>query len=155
MSEGGIGWVPFLLDRMDKHMWNQSWTHLDIGADTATDIWRKNFLGCFISEPSNLRLLDRMGEDSVAWECDYPHSDSTWPNSPELLMEEFVNAGVADEVIDKVTWQNACRFYRFDPFEHTAREQATVGALRALATDVDTRETRKAEYRERYLAATD
>ena len=34
LSEGGIGWVPFLLDRMDKHMWNQSWTGLDIGAAT-------------------------------------------------------------------------------------------------------------------------
>ena len=32
LSEGGFGWVPFLLDRIDKHMWNQSWTHLDIGA---------------------------------------------------------------------------------------------------------------------------
>ncbi|MET0146518.1 MAG: amidohydrolase family protein [Ilumatobacteraceae bacterium] len=153
LSEGGIGWVPFLLDRMDKHMWNQSWTHLDIGADTATDIWRKNFLGCFISEPSNLRLIDRMGEETVAWECDYPHSDSTWPNSPELLMEELVGANVADDVIHKITWENACRFYRFDPFQHTPREQATVGALRALASDVDVSTTTKAEYRERYVAA--
>lgn len=153
LSEGGIGWVPFLLDRMDKHMWNQSWTHLDIGAKDATEIWRKNFLGCFITEPSNLRLIDRIGEETVAWECDYPHSDSTWPNSPELLMKELVAAHVADDVINKITWENACRFYRFDPFQHTPREQATVGALRALATDVNTSTTTKAEYRERYLAA--
>lgn len=153
LSEGGFGWVPFLLDRIDKHMWNQSWTHLDIGAATGTDIWKKNFLGCFVTEPSNLRLLDRIGEHTVAWECDYPHSDSTWPRSPELLMEEFVGANISDEVIHKITWENACRFYRFDPFQHTSRDQATVGALRALASDVDTSETTKAQYRERYLAA--
>lgn len=153
MSEGGIGWVPFLLDRMDKHMWNQSWTGLDIGAATATEIWKKNFLGCFISEPTNLRIIDRIGEHTVAWECDYPHSDSTWPNSPEVLMEEFVNAGIADDVIHQITWENACRFYDWDPFRRTPKEQATVGALRSLATDVDTSETTKAEYRERYLAS--
>jgi hypothetical protein len=142
-----------LLDRMDKHMWNQSWTHLDIGAKTATEIWKKNFLGCFISEPSNLRLVDRIGEHTVAWECDYPHSDSTWPNSPEMLMAEFEAAGVSDDVINLITWENACRFYDWDPFLHTPKDQATVGGLRALAADVDTSTTTKAQYRERYMAA--
>jgi predicted TIM-barrel fold metal-dependent hydrolase len=152
LSEGGFGWVPFLLDRIDKHMWNQSWTHIDIGAKTGTEIWKKNFLGCFITEPSNLALLDRIGDDTVAWECDYPHSDSTWPNSPEELMAEFVGAGLTDDVINKITWENACRFYNWDPFKHTPKEQTTVAALRALATDVDTATTTKAQYRERYLA---
>jgi predicted TIM-barrel fold metal-dependent hydrolase len=152
MSEGGIGWVPFLLDRMDKHMWNQSWTGLDIGAGSATEIWKKNFLGCFITEPTNLRLVDRIGEHTVAWECDYPHSDSTWPNSPETLMAEFVAVGTSDELIDKITWENACRFYNWDPFKHTPKETANVASLRALSTDVDTSVTTKAQYRERYLA---
>jgi predicted TIM-barrel fold metal-dependent hydrolase len=153
LSEGGIGWVPFILDRMDKHMWNQSWTGLDVGAETVTEIWQKNFLGCFITEPTNLRLVDRMGENTVAWECDYPHSDSTWPESPEKLMAEFDAAGTHDELIHKITWENACAFYNWDPFKHTPKDQATVGALRALAKDVDVSETRKAEYRERYAAA--
>ena len=47
-------------------------------------------------------------------------------------------AGLSDEEIEKVTWQNAARWYQFDPFEHRTREEATVGALRAKATDVDT-----------------
>ncbi|MGD9701248.1 MAG: amidohydrolase family protein [Acidimicrobiia bacterium] len=153
LSEGGIGWVPFLLDRVDRHMVNQTWTHLDIGAETATEIWKKNFLGCFITEPTNLRIIDRIGVETVAWECDYPHSDSTWPRSPELLMAEFEGAGLTDDVIHEITWENACRFYRFDAFRHTPKEQATVGALRALATDVDTSVTTKAEYRSRYAAA--
>jgi len=46
--------------------------------------------------------------------------------------------GLTDLEIDKITWRNACEFYRFDPFTHIPREQATVGALRAQATDVDT-----------------
>jgi predicted TIM-barrel fold metal-dependent hydrolase len=154
LSEGGIGWVPFLLDRMDKHMWNHSWTHLDIGAESATEIWKKNFLGCFITEPTGLRVIDRMGEETVAWECDFPHSDSTWPTSPEYLYAEIeAMGGMSDATINKITWENACRFYRWDPFKHTPRERATVGALRALAGDVDVSTTTKAQYRERYIGA--
>jgi predicted TIM-barrel fold metal-dependent hydrolase len=154
LSEGGIGWVPFLLDRMDKHMWNHSWTNLDIGAESATEIWKKNFLGCFITEPTGLRVIDRMGEETVAWECDFPHSDSTWPTSPEYLHAEIeAMGGMSDATINKITWENACRFYRWDPFKHTPRERATVGALRALAGDVDVSTTTKAQYRERYVGA--
>ena len=68
-------------------------------------------------------------------------------------MAEFVAADLADDVINKITWENACRFYNWDPFKHTPKEQATVGALRALAKDVDTSETTRAQYRERYAAS--
>ncbi len=55
--------------------------------------------------------------------------------------------GCTDEEIHKITWENACRFFDWDPFEHTPKEQATVGALRALATDVDTTRMSRAEWR--------
>ena len=42
------------------------------------------------------------------------------------------------------------RFFRYDPFTHIARDDATVAALRARATDVDVSETSKAEYRRRW-----
>jgi len=151
-SEGGIGWIPFLLDRIDRHVTNQSWTGLDLGAKNGTELWRSNMLGCFISDPTTLNVLDRIGIDTIAWECDYPHSDSTWPNSPERLLEEVDAAGLTDDTIHKITWQNAARFYRFDPFEHVSREQATVGRLRAKAMDVDTAQTSRSVYRERYEA---
>jgi hypothetical protein len=46
--------------------------------------------------------------------------------------------GVSDDEIDKITHLNAMRNFSFDPFAHLPREQCTVGALRALAADVDT-----------------
>jgi predicted TIM-barrel fold metal-dependent hydrolase len=155
LSEGGIGWIPFYLDRLDRHVENQSWTGLSIDGSRRrpTEIFRDHFLACFVTDPSALRLLDRIGEDIVAWECDYPHSDSTWPRSPEMLMDECQAAGLTDAQIHKISWENACRFFRYDPFAHIPRERATVGALRATATDVDTSETSKAEYRRRFEAA--
>jgi predicted TIM-barrel fold metal-dependent hydrolase len=151
-SEGGIGWVPFLLDRIDRHVTNQSWTGLDLGAANGTEIWRKNMLGCFITDPTILGVIDRIGIETVAWECDYPHSDSTWPDSPECVLKEFDDVGLSDEAIHKITWENAARFYRFDPFAHVSKEEATVGALRKRAKGHDTSETSRAVYKERYAA---
>jgi hypothetical protein len=76
-----------------------------------------------------------IGIDSIAWECDYPHSDSSWPEAPEEL--ERVMAGVSDEDVNKITWENACRWYSFDPFAARSRQHATVGALRREAAGHD------------------
>jgi hypothetical protein len=46
--------------------------------------------------------------------------------------------GLPDDDIDRITHRNAMRNFRYDPFAHIPREEATVGALRAQATDVDT-----------------
>lgn len=94
--------------------------------------------GCFIDDLTGLRNRDAIGIDSITWECDYPHSDSTWPTGPEVLWKSLQAAGLSDEEIDKVGWQNAARWYQFDPFEHRSRAECTVEALRAQATDVDT-----------------
>jgi predicted TIM-barrel fold metal-dependent hydrolase len=155
LSEGGIGWISFFLDRMDRHVWNHRWTGLEIGPPgmSPTDVWRHNFLGCFITDPSGLVTSERIGVETIAWECDYPHSDSTWPRSPELVHEEFTAAGCSDADIEAMTWQNACRFFNFDPFVGTSRDACTVAALRARAGDVDVAETSRSAYRERYLAS--
>ena len=58
--------------------------------------------------------------------------------SPEVLRKSLQAVGLNDDEIEKVSWENAARWYQFDPFEHRAREECTVGALRAQATDVDT-----------------
>jgi predicted TIM-barrel fold metal-dependent hydrolase len=153
LSEGGIGWVPFFLDRLERHVVNQSWTHLDRlpPGKTPTEVWREHFLACFITDPSALRLRDRIGIETIAWECDYPHSDCTWPNSPELLHAELEAAGCTDDEIEHITWKNVARFFDYDPFAHIPKEEATVGKLRAraAAAGVDTSETSKAEYRRR------
>ncbi|MGE0880802.1 MAG: amidohydrolase family protein [Acidimicrobiia bacterium] len=156
LSEGGIGWIPFYLDRLDRHGWNHAWTRLDIGggpAQTPTEVFREHFLGCFITDPSALVNRDRIGIEVLAWECDFPHSDSTWPNSPEVLLAEFNDVGMNDAEINKVGYENAARFFGWDLFKHTPKEQATVGALRDLAAGVDTAITSKAEYRRRFAGA--
>ena len=71
----------------------------------------------------------------VTWECDYPHSDSTWPHSPETLAAYL--GGVTDADIARITHQNVLRLFSFDLFAQVPAAKATVGALRAQADDVD------------------
>jgi 3-hydroxyisobutyrate dehydrogenase-like beta-hydroxyacid dehydrogenase len=79
-------------------------------------------------------------------------SDPLWPDAPESLLAQCEGAGLSDAEIDKVSWQNTARFFGYDPFAAIPREQATVGALRAGATDVDTSIVSRAEWRRRYEA---
>jgi predicted TIM-barrel fold metal-dependent hydrolase len=155
MSEGGIGWIPLLLDRIDFNIRNQLWSDFGLAGKTGTEVFRRNFLGCFIREPTVLRLWDRIGIDNIAWECDYPHSDSSWPSSPEELLAECTAADLTDPQIEQISWKNACRFFRYDVHAATglSRDAGTVGALRACAADVDLSTTSRTEYRRRYELA--
>ena len=106
-SEAGIGWIPFYLDRVDRHVKNQRWLHNDFGGRLPSEIFRDHVLACFISDPSGLKARHEVGIDIIAWECDYPHTDTTWPESPELVWSELSAAGATDEETHKITWQNA------------------------------------------------
>ncbi|ABW10173.1 MULTISPECIES: amidohydrolase family protein [Parafrankia] len=153
LSEGGIGWIPFYLDRVDRHFQNQSWIHNDFGGKLPSEVFREHFLACYITDPAGLRLREQIGIETIAWECDYPHTDTTWPESPEHAWNELQQAGCRDDEIHQITWENASRFFGWDPFSHTPREQATVGALRGLAADVDVTRMSREEWRKRNEAA--
>ena len=151
-SEGGIGWIPFLMDRVDRHYENQRWTGQDFGGKMPSDVFREHSLACFIFDPTALKLHDDIGIDIIAFETDYPHSDSLWPDAPENLLAQCNGAGLSDEEIEKVSWKNVARFCDYDPFAAIPKEAATVGALRAQATDVDTSIVSRSEWRARYDA---
>jgi predicted TIM-barrel fold metal-dependent hydrolase len=136
MSEGGIGWIPYALERMDYvYEHHHSWTGADFGGRRPSDVYRDHIVTCFIDDASGLELRHRVGVDSITWECDYPHSDSTWPHSPELLGKSL--SGIPDDEVDKMTHLNAMRVFQFDPFAVRPKERCTVAALRGEASDVD------------------
>jgi predicted TIM-barrel fold metal-dependent hydrolase len=136
LSEGGTGWIPYFIDRLDRtYDMHRAWTGQDFGDQMPSEVFRERFLTCFITDPVGVKLRHDIGMDNIAWESDYPHSDSSWPNAADEL--EGVMAGVPDDEIDKITFENACRWYSFDPFEHRTREQCTVGALRAESAGHD------------------
>jgi hypothetical protein len=82
-------------------------------------------------------MRDKIGIDFISWECDYPHSDCTWPESPEFLSSQL--AGLDTEEVDKITHANALRFFHSDLLERVGRDGANVKALRAKASGMDLR----------------
>jgi len=137
LSEGGIGWIPYFLERANfTNERHSQWTNVDFGGEKPSEVFDRHFLTCFLDDEAGLELLHRMNEDHVTWECDYPHSDTLWPNCPERLRDTM--AGLTDAQIDKITHQNALKAFRADLIETMGgRQNCTVKALRKLGKDVD------------------
>lgn len=139
LSEGGIGWVPYFLERSDFSNWrHKAWTNSVFQDVKPSEIFRRHFLTCFIDDAFGLANVDWVGEDNIAYETDYPHSDTLWPEVPEHLWKALKH--LDHEKIEKITHKNAMRWFNFDLFGKAKREDLTVGALRlrAEAAGVDT-----------------
>jgi predicted TIM-barrel fold metal-dependent hydrolase len=111
LSEGGIGWIPYILERCDftweKHRWYQ-----DIAMDDRpSDLFKKHFWGCFIDDQHGLNNRYDIGVDRLLLEIDYPHSDSNWPNSRKRAAETL--ADVPDEEVHAICELNARGVLRF------------------------------------------
>jgi predicted TIM-barrel fold metal-dependent hydrolase len=111
-SEGGIGWVPMLIDRIDYVL-----EHSAVGSNgwddpnlAPTDAMRRNFWFCTIDIPSTMSLREHIGIDHICLESDYPHADSTWPDT-QLRAVDGLRDFTPTE-IRKVTWENASRLFR-------------------------------------------
>lgn len=132
LSESGIGWVPYFMERADfSHSRHKAWTHSGYGGKKPSEVFRDHFMTCFIDDAFGLQNLGAIGEDNVAYECDYPHSDALWPEVPEYLWKSLQH--LTDTQIDKITHLNAMHWLHHDLFKHYKRDELTVGALRARA----------------------
>ncbi len=131
LSEGGTGWIPYFLDRLDRtYDMHHLWTGQDFGSKVPSEVFLEHFMTCFIADPIGLQLRNEIGVDNICWEMDYPHSDSSWPEAPEEFATACSKYGVTDGEIAKMTHENAMKWYQFDPFSIRPKEQCTVKALR-------------------------
>ena len=83
MSEGGVGWVPMLIDRLDNMIDRAKY---GLGWDIRpADLLRRNFWFCTLDDPSTMALRHVIGVDNIMLEVDYPHADSTWPDTQAVV----------------------------------------------------------------------
>jgi predicted TIM-barrel fold metal-dependent hydrolase len=111
-SEGGLGWVAGLLDRLDhvtryQQMYG-TWEGIEL---TPREVAQRNFWFCGIDDPSGLDHRHRIGIDHVLLESDYPHQDGTWPDTQQILHEQIGHFPPDD--VRKLTWENASRVFEF------------------------------------------
>jgi len=113
MSEGGIGWVPMLIDRVDYVL-----AHSASGQESGSwksellpsEVLRRNFWFCTIDDPSLMELRHVIGVDHIMLESDYPHADSTWPDT-QAVMEKSL-AGLPEDELRMIAAGNAARLFR-------------------------------------------
>lgn len=105
LSEGGIGWVPYLVERLDL-TWEKHRYYQNINQSVRpSELFAKHIFGCFIEDQFGIDNRHVIGIDNITWEGDYPHSDSNWPSSRKRLHDAMLE--VPDEEVHKMVELNA------------------------------------------------
>ena len=138
LSEGGTGWIPYFLERADRtYEMHSTWTGQDFGKQKPSEVFRDHFLTCFISDHVGVQLRndDRYRQHLLGSRL--PALGLDVARRPRAARRGAQRAQRPDVEINKMTYENAMRWYHWDPFTHITREQATVGALRKAAEGHD------------------
>ena len=109
-AESQIGWIPYFIERADDtwrtHQWAQGEKRIP---KPPSHYYKKHVYSCFFKDTVGIDLLDRIGEDNVLFETDYPHQDGTFPNTLAIAEELFGH--LEQETIDKIARNNAIKLF--------------------------------------------
>jgi predicted TIM-barrel fold metal-dependent hydrolase len=111
MGESGLGWVPYVLERMDR----QYHKYYDLMKDYRmkrhpVDTFHDQMFVTYEEDTIGVELIPRIGAGNVMWASDFPHGDSTWPNSRKVIEESL--AALSEEDRRKVVSENAAALYK-------------------------------------------
>ena len=113
-AEGQIGWIPYILERADT-VWeeNRGWGGVaDIVPEPPSTYFLRQIYGCFFDDAFGLKNMESIGVDNITYESDYPHSDSTWPQTRQIAEKQMKD--LTDEQIYKIVRGNAIKLYDLD-----------------------------------------
>ncbi len=109
-AESQIGWIPYFIERADDtwrtHQWAQGEKRIP---KPPSHYYKEHVYSCFFKDTVGIDLLDRIGEDNVLFETDYPHQDGTFPNTLAIAEELFGH--LEQETIDKIARNNAIKLF--------------------------------------------
>jgi uncharacterized protein len=116
MAESGLGWLPWVVEELDYRHW-RIWETKEYWEERGgipfkkkpSEIFKEQVYATFQQDPVALTLLKFFGENNVLWASDYPHPDSIWPHSREVIEREM--AHLSPEMRKKLTHDNAARLY--------------------------------------------
>ncbi|HEX7097299.1 MAG TPA: amidohydrolase family protein, partial [Acidimicrobiales bacterium] len=110
-----------LIDRLENvRMYDSMYGTWNDVPDTPADVFRRNFWFCAIDDPSSFRQKDVIGIENIMVESDYPHCDSTWPNTQAILKQQL--AGLTKDEADRITWRNASELFQHPVPEAVQRD---------------------------------
>lgn len=107
-GESGIGWIPYILDRMDFG-WEDKFRNVLGLKMKPSEYWKRQCRATFQYDEAGVRLIDVLGEDTLMWGSDFPHPDGVWPDSQQYIREQFAHLPSATR--RKVICDNAATTY--------------------------------------------
>jgi predicted TIM-barrel fold metal-dependent hydrolase len=112
--EHEMGWIPHWLKQMDftyreRPVFTKGWQSR--AGMLPSDYWHRNMFVEFMEDDIGVQLRHIIGPDNMLWGNDFPHAESTWPQSQEFLDRLF--AGTSEEDRRKITSDNAVKLFRF------------------------------------------
>ncbi len=112
LGESGIGWLPYVLERLDDTYEERLADDLALPLPPSA-YFKRQIYATFQKDLHGVRAMAGIAPDNVMWGSDYPHRDGTWPFSRKAIEAQF--AGVGADVQRKMLWENARRVYRIEP----------------------------------------
>jgi predicted TIM-barrel fold metal-dependent hydrolase len=113
-AESQIGWMPFLLERMDG-VWHENVGGIDLAEPPSTYV-RGRVYGCIFDDTHGLKSRDEIGLDQILFEADYPHANGTWPNTRSVAHRLCTAAGMDGAEVAKLMRANAIECYGLERF---------------------------------------
>jgi len=111
LSEGGIGWMPHAIEHAD-YVWHRhgAWTGSKL-PKPPSHYFADHIYGCFIDDIFGAEQVRHIGVENCMIETDFPHSDSSYPNTMKMVEERL--SYLDDDELDLVTRGNAQRVFDF------------------------------------------
>jgi predicted TIM-barrel fold metal-dependent hydrolase len=109
LGESGIGWIPYILDRMD-YEYEDQFKELGLSLKPS-EYWHRQMYATYQQDRIGIKLLDDVGVENVMWGSDYPHPDGIFPDSQTYLQREL--AHLPEPIRRQIVCENAARLYGF------------------------------------------
>jgi predicted TIM-barrel fold metal-dependent hydrolase len=107
--ESGVGWMAWATEYMDRTWERQRyWTESKI-TEKPSFYMDRNVFGSFIQDRVGILSRDLPGGRNIMWSSDYPHSETTFPKSHEIIARDF--AGVPEAEVRMIAGERARRVY--------------------------------------------
>ncbi len=111
LAEADTGWLPWLLQRVDRGHERYAKQNGIVTKLKPSEYFHRNVSASFIVDRVGVFNRVAMGVENLMWSSDYPHTDSTWPQSRQSIADDFVGVSDADRI--KMTCTNAVKLYGF------------------------------------------
>src|ERR1700677_5210020 len=127
-SESQVGWMPFLLERIDTVFTkSRAWSDLDpVITELPSSQVPGRVFGCFFDDMVGVDARHQIGIEQLVFETDYPHQDSTWPDTPDLVAA--IGARVGPGELEMLVRTNAIAMLDLDPADLAPTDLVPVDA---------------------------